>query len=109
MKKKNLLVPLTLAGLLVMAGIVSAHSGFGQEFGAKRTHHEEMEEVMEEGNYKDLVKLRVEIGFNIMPWVDSEGEFKEMQERHEAMEKFHEENGYRMIGFGFRRMGCHNW
>ena len=62
--------------------------------------HEQMEPIMEEGTYADLVKFREEVGFTMMPWVQDEETFRQAQERHEQMERWHEVNGY---GHG----GCH--
>lgn len=115
-KKKFGFAAMLLAGLLVLTGIAFAHgsrvSGFGMGFNL----HDEIEGVIEEGKYSDLIELRQELGFNIMPWVDSEDDFKQAEEMHEAMEEFHEKYGYgmmgnysyRMMNNGFRGMGCYS-
>ena len=57
-------------------------------------HHEQMEETMEKGTYSDLVKLREEYGFRIMPWVENEQDFQLARQMHEKMEKYAKENGF---------------
>ncbi|MBI2546049.1 hypothetical protein HYV81_02610 [Candidatus Woesearchaeota archaeon] len=90
--------------LVLLVGIVAAHGMYGRSPGfgigsgmdgmgmGMGYFHEEVEEVLEEGSYQDLVALRQELGANIMPWVDTEEEFKAMQERHKAMEAWYEKN-----------------
>ena len=93
MKKKIGIAALALASLLLLSGIAAAQR-YGMGFGMQGTFHEEMEEIMEEGTYNDLVAFREKTGFSMMPWVTDAETFKLAQERHDAMEKFHEENGY---------------
>ena len=93
MKKKTIWIGAALASLLLLSGIAAAQR-YGKGFGMQGAFHEQMEEVMEEGSYAVLVELREGLGFNMMPWVSSEEACKKMQEHHETMEKYHEENGY---------------
>lgn len=102
MKKKNIiLAAMALASLLLLTGIAVAHGmgSFRQWPGGMETHHEKMEKIIEDGSYNELAALRDKSGFRMMPWVDSEEDFKEMQQMHETMEKFHED------GYGNRRAG----
>ncbi len=107
MKKSLVFVVAAVISLLVIAGIAMAQislrwdnkrdanqrSGMGMMHGNMMAYHEDMEELMEKGNYNDLVALREKLGFKIMPWVDNEDDFRQAQKIHEKMEKFHEENG----------------
>lgn len=70
-------------------------------------YHEQMERIMEEGTYDDLIALREKTGFNMMPFVDNEESFKQMQEKHEQMEKFREENGFERLGM-HRKFGMYH-
>ena len=87
---------------LLLIGSVFAYMGSGNRnnmgmMGSKnfnmQQHHEQMEELMEEGSFEDLQKLRQE-GFNMMPWVNDEETFKQAQERHEQMEKIMENSNF---------------
>lgn len=53
-----------------------------------------------EGSYGDFLEYRESVGWNIMPWIDSEEDFEFMRERHEAMEQ---NRGYGRFG------GCPMW
>jgi len=88
----------------LLIGSVFAYMGNGNSMGMMGNrnwnmaeHHEQMEELMEEGSFEDLQKLRQE-GFNMMPWVNDETTFKQMQEMHEQMEKFMENSNWRNTG-----------
>ena len=111
MSNSLVFVVIAVISLLILAGIAMAQMGWkwsnkkdsNQWFGMGMMHgmmayHEGMEKVMEEGTYNDLVAFREKLGFKIMPWIDNEQEFKEMQELHEKMEKLHEENEFGMQG-----------
>ena len=126
MEKKNWSVAIAaIVGLLVLAGVVTAQGmwrsdngedaangdmpmhgmmGMGNMagMGGMMQHHEDMEKVMEEGTYSDLVKLREELGFNMMPWVENEEDFELAQKIHEKMGKSHEENGMGMMVKGHK-------
>ncbi len=112
MKKRKLgFVAIALAGLLLLAGVVLAH-GRDQGFKMGSSHHNDMEDMMEEGTYNDLVELRENYGADVMPRIYNEETFEEAQERHVAMEEFHIEygsgmHGSKMMG-GFLRQGCHS-
>jgi len=122
-KRTIILAAVAMLSLLIIAGIAAAQSmlrskanvqnpdGSWQGMGMMHNnmmkgmmqHHEEMEEIMEEGIYADLVKLREEYGFEIMPWVENEEDFQLAKQMHEKMEKYHEENGF--DGTGCPMMG----
>ncbi len=104
---------------IVLVGGVFAHQNFAQnsqgfmatQSGYERgTFHEDVESVLENGTYEDLVTLRDELGFDVMRRVQSQEDFNEMQEMHELMEEQGYEPGYmrqnsqRGTGFGG---GCH--
>src|SRR3989344_5123413 len=55
--------------------------------GGMAKHHEQMGELFETGSYADLIKLREEQGFNMMPWVENEEDFQLAKKMHEKMEK----------------------
>jgi len=87
---------------LALVAVVSLVAAYGP-------WHEDMESVMEDGSYQDLVDYRESTGYNVMPWVDSQDDFESMQEMHEQMEEFHEQ-GYGMRGYGgYRSGGCPMW
>ena len=112
-KKKFGFAALLLASLLALAGIAFAHIGRNSGIDVRQNLHNMMEELMEKGNYDDLAGLREKARFNIIPFVDNEAEFKEMQEMHEAMEEFHGGYGYGMMGSNgmmgreLGGIGCH--
>ncbi len=87
------------AGIQGMGGVQSRmgmHKGMmGSDagMGMMGANHQYMEEIIEEGTYDDLVKLREEKGLNIMPMIDSPEEFTHIQEMHEEMESMREEMG----------------
>ncbi|MBC8500776.1 MAG: hypothetical protein ISS25_00095 [Nanoarchaeota archaeon] len=102
MKNKNFgIVALVLVAMLLLAWSALAHGGFSFQ----GTFHEQMEEIMEEGTYDDLLAMREELGFNMMPWVVDEETFEQAKEHHEAMEEFHERNGYSRYGLGMMGYG----
>ena len=100
-----------IVGLLLI-GSAFAYMGYG---GMARgmmgnrigVNHEQMEEVMEEGTFNDFQKLRQETGFNMMPWVNDEATFKQMQEMHEKMEKYMESSNWKS-GMGMMASGRAN-
>ncbi|MBI2656551.1 hypothetical protein HYX03_02340 [Candidatus Woesearchaeota archaeon] len=111
MKKSLVFAVIAMISLLVIAGIAMAQIDWrwsnkqkdsqsfgmgstGMMHGSMMAYHEEMEKLMENGNYNDLVALREKLGFRIMPWVDNEDDFRQAQKIHEKMEKSHEENGF---------------
>ena len=104
---KKLIVALVAAlSVLLIAGLATAQGMWknkesemgmqgmhGNMMKGMMQHHEEMEKVMEEGTYADLVKLREENSFNIMPWVENEEDFQLAKKMHEKMEKYREDKG----------------
>ena len=62
----------------------------------------DLHEIIEEGTFADLQQYREQAGFQAMPWVDSAEDFETMQEHHEQMESWHEENGV-APGYGMGR------
>ena len=99
------IIGILLISAILSLSLVSAHMGGGLRSG-HMGHHEEMEKIMEQGTYKDLVAHREEIGWNVKPWVTSEEDFELAKGMHERMEKRHEGNTgfYGMNGMG---NGCH--
>jgi len=110
-KKIIALVAVATLSLLVIAGIAAAQGmwknkdsqqmgmqGMGMMHGSVMKgmiqHHAEMEKLMEEGTFSDLVKLREKYDFNIMPWVENEADFALAKQIHEKMEKHAKENGF---------------
>lgn len=82
MNKTILVIMGLLATGLVTAGVVFAS-------GAEKTnndHHEQMEKIIEEGTYQDLVDYRDDTDYRMAPWVDSKEDFETLNERHEQME-----------------------
>jgi len=119
MKKGIIVAGIAFAAVLLWLGIASAHgtggmlgNGSGNQMGMNQmnmgAHHEEMEKLMEEGNYAELVKLREANGFNMMPWVENEEDFKLAQQMHEKMDKFHENMPMKggMMGMGAGMGSC---
>ena len=86
--------------LLVLANIAIAHGGRSNRFSTGLNMHSYMEEIIEQGEYSNLEVLREKLGFNIMPMIGNEQDFREMQEMHESMEELHEKYGYGMMGYG---------
>lgn len=98
-------ITIMLIALIAIIGSVFAYQGYGMNSQSstyeKGTYHEQVEEVLKDGTYDDLVNLREELGVNVMPMVESEEDFSLMQERHELMEEQGIEPGYmRTSGFG---------
>lgn len=95
LNKKLIGVGAAIISLLLVAALAIAHGpAYNQDSQvAPGTFHEQMEEVMENGNYEDLEALRAETGMSMMPFVTDQETFAQMQERHEEMEAYWEENG----------------
>ena len=99
---KKLIIGLVVIGALAILAAVYAQSQAQEkekrfsmiEMGMNGMiqYHDKMYKVMEEGTYADLQKLRDELGFSIMPWVQNEEDFKLAKQMHERMDKWHEEN-----------------
>lgn len=114
MSKKNtwLILGLAIIASLTLVGFATAHGwGAMSTQGSFMMHSQNnMEQLIEEGTYQDLVEYREQTGFTMMPWVDSQEEFEAMQEHHEEMEKWHEEianqNGFDVSSFGRGFGGC---
>lgn len=84
-------ITIMLIALIAIVGSVFAYQGteMGNPIYEKGAFHEEVESVIETGNYGDLVNLREKLGFNVMRKVQSEKDFNEMKQRYE----FNEANG----------------
>ena len=97
--KRTILVVVSLLVIgLVSAGLVSAYKFNSKE---KGTHFEEMEKIVENGNYEDLIDFRESNeGFGGPRWINSQEDFIEWQEMHKDMEN----KGYTK-GYG-RHSGC---
>ena len=117
MDKKVWIIGIAAVSLLLIAGLATAQGMWknkdNQEFGIQgmgamhgnmmkgmmggmmqgnmmkgmTQHHEQMDELFEAGTYADLVKLREEQDFSIMPWVENEEDFQLAKKMHEKMEK----------------------
>ena len=88
MNKKNVIIVLSL--MLVLTTAVYAHFGLREGnigYENMQNHHEQMEVIMEDGSYADLVELRKELGFSMMPWVNNDEDLDVMKEHHEQMEE----------------------
>lgn len=85
-----------LIALIAIVGSVFAYQGSGMRtpIHEKGTFHEDVESILDNGTYEDLINLREEIGFNVMRKVQSQEDFNEMKERHEYMEEQGLEPGY---------------
>ena len=91
--KKMFAVGIAVALVALFIGGVYAQ---GMWTGGQRgTYHEQMEQVLEEGTYDDLVALRLETGGRMMPWVQDAESFAQMQERHKTMEAQYGEGPHR--------------
>lgn len=94
---KKLITSIVLL-MLVSLGFTYAYYGSGNGMVLRDNsalHQDDVENILETGTYDDLVKLRENIGYNVMPRVNSEEDFNQMKERHEYME----ENGF-ALGHG---------
>lgn len=112
MNKK--LIAISALVVLLIVGVVAAH-GFREQSttGANEDMQNTMEPIIETGTYTDLVNYRTTSGYNVMPWVKDEESFKALQELHNTMDQYAEENGLEMgpqmmgqgfsMGSGFRR------
>lgn len=102
----------TILLALLVIGIVSASIAFayGGRFGASKengtkTHYQDMQKIIENGTYTDLVEYRQTTGFNVMPCVQNEDDFTQAKQRHLKMGQYGQNNGQCGQGFG-KRGGC---
>ena len=85
MKNKRMgLFALVLVTLVTFGGLVSAY-GTDLDNSERELHREQMEEIIEYGNYEDLVAFREEIGREVIPWVLDEEGFEILQTKHQYM------------------------
>jgi hypothetical protein len=103
--KRTIWIVALAAFIIIGIGVASAamwnnagqaQKGFGVQPNQnvqKGTYHDQMEKILEEGSFADLVALRAETGMPLNPRIQSEEDFKLWQDRHEAMEQYWEENG----------------
>jgi hypothetical protein len=102
MKKTHIFLVVLAIGI-VAAGVAAAQ-GWGRSA--------EKEQIMEEGNYQELVQYREESGYQVMPWVESQEDFELAQQMHQKMDAWRAENpdaqgGCPMMGGkGGRSGGC---
>ncbi|MEC8220636.1 MAG: hypothetical protein VX028_01075 [Nanoarchaeota archaeon] len=105
--KKILMTIICLVIVTLGATFAFAHSGSFGNSGFQNsqavTYNTQVEEVIENGSYEDLLSLREELGYSVARWVDSEEDFAEFKKVHEAME----EKSYMRHGFnrGYGRGG----
>ena len=87
--------------LVVIAGGVFAHqSNEGNNFKQMGNlfhgvdFHDKMESILENGTYSDLVKFRKDVGFDVMPFVNSQSDFNSQKDRHKNIESEGHRGGY---------------
>ena len=104
MKKITTVLLALLVISIVSASIALAYGGnfAAQNNEATQTHYQDMQKIMVNGTYSDLVDYRQTSGFNVMPWVQNEQDFTLAQQTHSRMGQG---NGPRGQGFG-RSGGC---
>ncbi len=106
MENKNILGLLTLIVIgLVGVGIVNAHSdsnennndydGYGMmgNFDFMNDMHEDMEEILESGNYSELETLREKYNLPMAYWIQNQEDLDQIQD-------IHNENEGNYQGFG---------
>ena len=85
---------ITFIALVAIVGGVFAYQNNGMDSNINSMNqlshqrgefHDNMEKILENGTYNDLVKFREEVGFNIMPFVSSQADFDSQKDRHEEM------------------------
>ncbi|MBT4539350.1 hypothetical protein HOI26_02365 [Candidatus Woesearchaeota archaeon] len=106
MKSKRILLLIGMVATLLVAGIALAHvenpsinsqeSRIGSMMGNIMMDnsnialmHEQMSEAMKSKTFAEFEYFREENGFEIMSWIDTEEEFKQVQEHHNKMGKYH--------------------
>jgi hypothetical protein len=99
-----------LIAIIAITGSVFAYQGFGmhqnnlnpnsenQTYHERGQFHEQMEEILEQGTYDDLVAFREEVGFDVMRKVQSVEDFEAQKARHELRESQGLEPGYKRAG-----------
>ncbi len=107
MKRITTVLLALLAISIISAGVALAYGpGFGS--GASQgngTHYEDMQDIMANGTYSDLVEYRQASGFNAMPWVQDEADFSLAQQMHSRMVQSGKASFPNGQGFG-RHSGC---
>lgn len=75
---------IALLAIVLVAGVAAAFAAPWGMHGGMRgyAHHAEMAQILETGDYQDLVEYREEIGWNMMPWIEDADDFALMQERY---------------------------
>lgn len=101
--RKILITIISLVVLTLGVTFAFAHSGGFERMTYQNTQtknfHEEMEKVIENGTYQDLLALREKLGHPFARWVDSKEDFDNLKEMHEEMEKEgHDMMRYRFMG-----------
>jgi len=103
--KKITTVLLTLLVIsIVSASIALAYGPRFQAQDNNGTHYQDMQKIMANGTYSDLVEYRQTAGFNVMPWVQNEEDFTLAKQMHSRMSQ-NFPNGQASQGFG-RHGGC---
>ena len=111
---------LTLAILGIMStGLVSAYMG---GYNNNRGTYYDEDSILVDGSYDDLVEYRKNVGYNEMPWIQNEEDFKYAQQRmNTMMQRQTGYNGYNRMpmmnqmqmgygmGYGGCGMGCGCW
>lgn len=110
MGSKNKMIGIGIGAFAVLliigiAGFASAApswvgQGNGMADSMYAQHNTGMEQILETGTYQDLMNARLQDGVNYMPFITSESQFVQMQEQHEQMEQYRDENGIESQGLG---------
>ena len=75
-----------LIGLCVVAA-ASAINDWDEPYWIEQ----ELEHIMEDGTYGDFREFRDELGYDVLPWIDSLSDFRHEQRRHEDMQDAYED------------------
>lgn len=91
------IIALLIIGL-IGAGVVSV---YGRDYSRQKSvvylgMPDEVEAVLEDGNYSDLVVLREKYQMPVMPWIQNEEDFQSAQERY-------------LENNSLSNMPCHMW
>jgi len=97
MNMKYILASLVFVVLAIPAAVFVADA-YGPSHDSIRPvvseeYHDQIENIVEDGTYDDLVSFREETGLNVPRWVDSEDDFDAWKTRHQEMESFFEQGG----------------
>lgn len=80
---------------------------YGNSLSGMGFYHDEVESIIEDGTYSDLVAFREDTNSRMANWVTSEEDFQLLKERHELMEEIGYTLDRGMGTRGYGRGGCH--